>query len=42
MTNQIAPVARPKVLVVDDIAANRELLAEAATTIRGELERLRR
>jgi len=26
MTNQIAPVARPKVLVVDDIAANRELL----------------
>jgi cyclic di-GMP phosphodiesterase len=26
MTNRIAPVARPKVLVVDDIAANRELL----------------
>jgi putative two-component system response regulator len=26
MTKEIAPVARPKVLVVDDIAANRELL----------------
>ena len=26
MTNQIAPVVRPKVLVADDIAANRELL----------------
>jgi len=26
MTNQIAPVARPKVLVVDDVPANRELL----------------
>jgi putative two-component system response regulator len=26
MTNQIAPIARSKVLVVDDIAANRELL----------------
>lgn len=26
MTNRIAPVSRPKVLVVDDIAANRELL----------------
>ena len=26
MTNQIAPVVRPKVLVVDDMAANRELL----------------
>jgi putative two-component system response regulator len=26
MTNQIAPASRPKVLVVDDIAANRELL----------------
>ena len=26
MTDQIAPVVRPKVLVVDDIAANRELL----------------
>jgi cyclic di-GMP phosphodiesterase len=26
MTNQIAPVSRPKVLVVDDVAANRELL----------------
>ena len=26
MTNQIAPTLRPKVLVVDDIAANRELL----------------
>src|SRR5256885_7241408 len=33
MTNQIAPVARPKVLVVDDIAANREL-------VRGRLEDL--
>src|SRR5438309_9457426 len=26
MTNQIAPIGRPKVLVVDDVAANRELL----------------
>jgi len=26
MSNQIAPLARPKVLVVDDVAANRELL----------------
>ena len=26
MSNQIAPLARPKVLVVDDMAANRELL----------------
>ena len=26
MTNQIAPVLRPKILVVDDVAANRELL----------------
>jgi putative two-component system response regulator len=26
MTNQIVPTARPKVLVVDDVAANRELL----------------
>jgi putative two-component system response regulator len=26
MTNQIAPLARPKVLVVDDVPANRELL----------------
>jgi putative two-component system response regulator len=26
MTNQIAPVSHPKILVVDDVAANRELL----------------